>query len=180
LKYADDTVIVGLCKKNADNSFFMDNVSSFVSWCKNNFLLLNVKKTKELIIDFGMKHTEYPDIVINGEPVERTKSYKYLGVIIDNKLNWSLNADLVCSKAKKRLYFLRKLKEFEVDTSILRMFYDTVIHTVLTFALICWYGDIPDYAATAMNKVVRTANRIIKDNKSHNLTNTRKSTEHGT
>lgn len=51
LKFADDTVIIGLISK--DNSTFYENqLSSFVEYCERNVLELNVSKTKEMIIDF--------------------------------------------------------------------------------------------------------------------------------
>ena len=60
----------------------MDN---FVTWCEDNFLLLNVSKTKELIIDFRRKiDVPLAPIKIKGD-VEIVDLYKYLGVTVDNK-----------------------------------------------------------------------------------------------
>ena len=50
-KYADDTAIVSLCVNN--DVMYRREVNSFSTWCKDNFLELNVKKTKEMIIDFS-------------------------------------------------------------------------------------------------------------------------------
>ncbi len=72
-------------------------------------------------------------VVIAGKEVEKISSYKYLGTVIDDKLSWVENTNLVVSKA---LYLLRKLKSFDVDKSILIMCYISFIETVLT--LICY------------------------------------------
>ena len=54
IKYADDTVVVGLIEN--DNESEYRSAIKFVSeWCNNNFLNLNVNKTKELVIDFRRK-----------------------------------------------------------------------------------------------------------------------------
>jgi hypothetical protein len=165
IKYADDTVIAGLVTKNQDNSFFTSNIDNFVDWCDSYHLHLNVKKTKELIIDFGRKNTVFNDISINGENVQRVDCYRYLGTIIDNKLSWTENIDALCAKSKKRIYFLRKLNEFQVDNTILRLFFDSIILSVLSFSLICWYGGMSISLKNKLSSVIRTGNKIINDDK---------------
>ena len=59
-----------------------------MTWCKKKYLDLNVGKTKELIIDFRKKNSVIPDLFIDGAKVERVSEYKYLGTIIDDKLNF--------------------------------------------------------------------------------------------
>ena len=49
-KYADDTALVAKCTN--DDNLYRENVELFTEWCANNFLELNVKKTKEMIVDF--------------------------------------------------------------------------------------------------------------------------------
>jgi hypothetical protein len=170
IKYADDTAIMGLVTKQADNSFFSDNIEAFVNWCSDYHLHLNVKKTKELIIDFGRKPTVFENIIMNNEPVERVAKYKYLGTIVDNKLNWHDNINAISAKCNKRLYFLRKLKEFKVDMTIMRMFYSSVIQSVLCFSAVCWYGGLNIGLRNVLMKTTKTANRIIGDGDLDNLT----------
>lgn len=57
--------------------------------CNRNYLELNVTKSKELIIDFGREKISMDPIVIRGQPVEMVENYKYLGTIIDSKLDWT-------------------------------------------------------------------------------------------
>ncbi len=42
-------------------------------------------------------------VVIAGKEVEKVNSYKYVGTVIDDKLSWVENTNLV-SKAQKRLF----------------------------------------------------------------------------
>lgn len=51
IKFADDTMIVGLIS-NSDEANYRKEVSFLTSWCRDNNLHLNVKKTKEMVIDF--------------------------------------------------------------------------------------------------------------------------------
>ena len=50
VKYADDTVIIGLVSNEEDVTTYIHEINHFVDWCDNNFLNLNVKKTKEMIV----------------------------------------------------------------------------------------------------------------------------------
>ena len=52
-------------------------------------LHLNVSKTKEMCIDFRRNRTVISPIVINGEPVEQVDSFKYIGVMLDEKLSFA-------------------------------------------------------------------------------------------
>lgn len=49
-------------------------------------------------------------------------SYKYLGVQLDLRLEWSNNTDAVYKKGLSRLYFLRRLRFFNVCSRMLHMF----------------------------------------------------------
>jgi len=71
---------------------------NFANWCSNNYLTLNVKKTKELVIDFGQTTYEHKPLTINGEEIESVEEYKYLDTIIDHKLSWVQNTNRIHSQ----------------------------------------------------------------------------------
>ena len=75
---------------------------------------MNVKKTKEVIIDFRRKPTEMAPLLINGGELEIVESFKFLGTTISNDLKWSINVDIILKKAQQRLFFLRLLRRFGV------------------------------------------------------------------
>ena len=66
---------------------FLSEIDSFAIWCNDNFLDLNVKKTKEMIFDFCSKLKPHVPTVINDSEVEVVKTYKYLGTVIDGSYN---------------------------------------------------------------------------------------------
>ena len=106
--------------------------------------MLNVKKTKETIIDFRVTKNLMRQIEINDESVETVGSYKYLAFTMDNKLNWHAHVDVLCNKLNTRLFFLKKLKSFHVNKIILKMFYQALIQSVITFGISCWGGNITE------------------------------------
>ena len=161
LKFADDTAIQGLLSEN-DNDFSMykSQISNFVSWCKDHFLQLNVSKTKEMIIDFRIEAQEHPRIFIDDQEVERVENYKYLGVHINNKLDWHHHSSSVISKINQRLYFVRKLKYFNIDNTLISLFYRSIIVSVVSFCIVAWGGNAVQKDIQKINKVVRQASKL--------------------
>lgn len=106
IKYADDSVIL---------SFLQDHevghgpvLDSFIEWCEESFLQLNVAKTKNMRFDFRRKPSALPCTIINGSAVETVNQYKYLGIILDDKLTFEANTDRICKKVNQKLFYLRK------------------------------------------------------------------------
>ena len=101
---------------------------------------------------------------INGECVEQAKTYKYLGVQLDDKLERTANTNALFRKAQSRLYFLRRLASFNVCKEMLRMFYRSVVESALFYVMACWGGgggSIKKKDASRLNKLVRKAGSIV-------------------
>ncbi|KAI3371788.1 hypothetical protein L3Q82_024342 [Scortum barcoo] len=81
VKFADDTAVVGRIANN-DESDYRQEVEQLEGWCRQNNLCINVKKTKEMIVDFRRgRHLPSP-LYIGGTAVEVVSSFRYLGVHI--------------------------------------------------------------------------------------------------
>lgn len=120
-KFSDDTAIVG-CIKDGQEGEYRSLVEDFVGWCRTNQLQLNTTKTKEMVVDFRMLATPVLPVTVDGVNVETVSTYKYLGLHLDNKLDWSANTDVLYKKGQSRLYFLRRLGSFNVCSRFLLMF----------------------------------------------------------
>ena len=135
IKFADDTTVTGFIN-NSDETKYINQVNNIVDWCDNNNLLLNVDKTKEMIVDFRKKaETPPPPLKIGGSVVEQVTSFKFLGTFVNNTLTWNTQCHAILMKAKQRFYFLRKLKHFGVISTILTTFYRAIVESVLTQAI---------------------------------------------
>ncbi|KAL3048234.1 hypothetical protein OYC64_006918 [Pagothenia borchgrevinki] len=120
-----------------------------------------------MVIDFRRKRTSPPlPLCILGEDVAVVEVYKYLGVHLDNGLNWRINTDAVYKKGMSRLYFLRKLRSFNVCSKMLEIFYQSVVASALFFAAVCWGGSIRAGDTSRIKKLIilgpRSAFREIR------------------
>ena len=159
-KFADDTTVAGLIK-NSDESEYRREISNLVTWCHNNNLELNSSKTKEIVVDFRRKQTPIEPISIDGDDIERVECFKFLGTIICNDLKWHKNTEAIVKKARQRLYFLRQLKKFNLNSEILVQFYRATIESVLCFSITVWFGSLTHDQIHSLNNIVKTASKII-------------------
>ena len=136
VKYSDDTAIVDL-----SNSIphYNEEVERFTTWCKDNFLNLNVTKTKELVIDFRKQPPAVSPITIDGEIVERVKKYKYLGIILDNKLKFDSNMPNIYEKCQYIIHCFQRQRNIGINSKILTLYYQSCVETFVTSCFICWY-----------------------------------------
>ncbi len=160
IKFADDTVVLGLISNN-DKTAYLDEVERLTSWCQDNCLSLNVSKNKELFVDFRKSQQRpYTPLMISGTPEERVSSFKYLGVNISEDLTWTTHIQTQIKKARQRLYHLRQLRKCRVSPAILKTFYSGTIESVLTQCISVWYGNISSQDCKALQKVVRLGSAL--------------------
>ena len=126
-------------------------IDNFVEWSEQNHLRLNVNKTREMVMDFRRKKTPSQPLWIRGEEVEEVEKYKYLRVVIDNRLDWKSNTEAVYKKGMSRLYFLRKL----------RSFYQSVVASAIFFAVMCWGSSIRASDTNRLDKIIKKAGSVL-------------------
>uniref|UniRef100_A0A8C7YJU6 Reverse transcriptase domain-containing protein n=1 Tax=Oryzias sinensis TaxID=183150 RepID=A0A8C7YJU6_9TELE len=158
--FADDTTVVGLISKG-DEAAYREEVLKLATWCSDNNLALNTKKTKEIVVDFRRHSTDPAPLYINGERVERVHTLQFLGVVFSNNISWTENITEVIKKTQQRLHFLRVLRKHNLDPSLLTTFYRTSIESLLTYCITVWYGSGTMADRERLQRVVKAAQRII-------------------
>ncbi|KAI4892928.1 hypothetical protein NFI96_014174 [Prochilodus magdalenae] len=158
VKFADDTAVVG-CITNSDESGYRQEVEHLEGWCRKNNLCINIKKTKEMIVDFRRGRHAHLPLHVGGSAVEVVSSYRYLGVHLSNNLTWSNNTSSLVRKAHQRLYFLRRLRRAGLGSSVLTSFYRCVVESVLCSSINVWHGSCSAADRKALQRVVKAAQR---------------------
>jgi hypothetical protein len=163
MKYADDTVVVGLINKDNDESLYFDTVCTVNDWCKDHYLNLNVSKTKEIIIDFRRSSNDKLPMTINGSAVEVVHSYKYLGIYVQDDLKWDSHCKYVIGNLHRRMYYVRCLKNVGVNTNIISMFYNSVVASAMCYGVVCWWNSCTKKQQHDFMKLRKRATRISKN-----------------
>ncbi|KAI2659609.1 putative RNA-directed DNA polymerase from transposon BS [Labeo rohita] len=146
---------------SGDEVAYREEVLKLATWCSENNLALNTKKTKEIIVDFRRHSTDLAPLYINGECVERVHTFRFLGVFISDNISWTVNTTAIIKKAQQRLYFLRVLRKHNLGSSLLLTFYCVSIESLLTYCITVWYGSCTMADRERLQRVVKAAQKII-------------------
>ena len=76
-----------------------------------------------MCIDFRKNQRCSKPVYIKGETVEKVDTYKYLGVVFDSKLNWKEYISSVLEKVNSRMFCMKKLRSFGVNSDMLVIFF---------------------------------------------------------
>ena len=82
-----------------------DSQSTVNNITENEKVELNAKKCNEMIVDFRKSKTVIHSVCIGQQPIARVKTFKLLGLWMNDNLNWETNTEYIIKKATKRLYF---------------------------------------------------------------------------
>ena len=113
-------------------------------WFKANKLSLNVSKTKYMIFrNPKMLLDDNLSIKIGNEEVERigqdcpTKSFKFVGIMIDEFLSWNYHINHVANKISSSLYALRQVKNL-LPVKIKKLLYNSMVKPHLDYGILVW------------------------------------------
>ena len=75
---------------SSSNHFTIETFTETFTWIHNNQLMLNVKKTKCMLIGSSAKvKNKTLDFYVDEEKVDQVTEFKYLGLLIDSSLRWN-------------------------------------------------------------------------------------------
>jgi len=134
-------------------------------------LSLNSSKTKYILFHSNHKKKALPSILpiirTDKTTIERTKSSKFLGVLIDENLSWDPHINTINTKISKNIGLLYKSRPF-LSFNNLKLLYFSFINSYLSYANIAW-ASTHKTKLSSLYKRQKLASRIIfyKDKRTH-------------
>ena len=135
--YADDANII-VTADTLENAYDKLEVltKSLVSWVGLNGLCLNLKKTNYMIFT-RKRNLKIREVTISGTIIERKPTARFLGVIVDEKLNWSEHISAVRTKMCRYVGIMCKIKH-HVPTKVMLQMYHSFIQSHVNFCSLVW------------------------------------------
>ena len=164
--YADDTNVIF-----TDKSLFSlekkvnTELSNICNWLVANKLLLNIDKTKFMYFQTSRKKHAYNkiNIKINSTIIEQVEAYKFLGVYVDDRLNWKTHLSEKAKQISRTVGVMNKLK-FVIPQSTLRIIYISLVESQFMYGISVWgKSDMSNY--DRLNILQKRAIRIISRSK---------------
>ena len=160
--FADDT---SLYSSGKDLDHLMSTVKmeleSLKKWFDANKLSLNLGKTKYMIFS-NKKIDKEVKLTINDMEIERVNEIKFLGIIIDCKLNWKAQVANVRSKISKTIAILYKIKDI-INKNSLYTLYCSLVLPYLTYCVEVWgntYKTITNPIFMLQKRAIRIINKM--------------------
>ena len=105
-------------------------IEELFEWLINNKLVGNVNKTKLMLIT-PRPYENLPDIYFNGVKLNWVSQIKYLGIVIDNKLTFSLQAGEVYRKVSRMHGIFYSLSLLVPQRTLLTIYY-SLVYPIIT------------------------------------------------
>lgn len=128
-------------------------------WFNDNHLKLNIKKTKIMMIktksDIEMNH--FIGVNFNNELIKREESIKYLGLIIDEKMNWDKHIESIKNKLISLCAAIFRIRKY-LPKKILWKIYNAHFLSHINYMNQIWSNT----KEQNINDLQRIQNKIIK------------------
>lgn len=103
-------------------------------WIESNKLKLNIKKTNYILFQKRSQKKTIPPVSIDGQLIKQVNYTKYLGVTIDENLNWKEHIDQTCVKLSKLNGILYRVRHNLTTEAMISIYY-TLCYTHLTYCV---------------------------------------------
>jgi hypothetical protein len=157
--YADDCMVYisSKCPTEAAKRLNED-LAVVADWLRFNGMSLNPRKCSTMF--FGMKSSEtVPAVYIGSDEIERSSCTKYLGVYIDEKLNFKCHHEIVTAKINKRLALLRRLShKMTYESKII--FLKSIILPVIDYCSSIFL-HFTDTETKSIQRLINKAMRVV-------------------
>ena len=82
-------------------------------------------------------------------------------ILQQSELNWKENINSVLKNVNSRMYCMRKLRSFGVNSDMLVTFYNAVICSIIMFGSVCRGGSISKLDRGRILKIVKKAAHVV-------------------
>ena len=169
--YADDTTLTSpLCSFTYGGYHDINRVSTLINsditkiseWLSVNKLSSNANKTKFMSFHNYQKvmtDSDIPQLEINNTAIERVTEFNFLGITINEFMNWGSHSVKIANKICRTLGVMDCLKRY-LSLSALKIMYDSLILSNIQFWITCW-----GFEWGRLVKLQKRAVRIITNSK---------------
>ena len=164
LVYADDSTI-SVCGKNIQEIELKLNneLQEISNWCDENRMVVNVEKTKIMIVTTRQKwqHLDKTNVnvCIKGDTLQMVENERLVGLHVDNFLTWKAHIHNIHNTIAGKLELMCRIKQYLPHKARIT-FYNSYILPHMDYCSTLWGNATTSYR---IYKLQRRAARIITD-----------------
>ena len=137
--FADDTTIYLTLKDlNKLREVMESDMTSLFDWFCANKLSLNVMKTNFVVFaPHSVNTNDITSLKLGDNTIERVSHAKFIGIIIDEDLDWGHHIDHVAKKVASGSYAINSAKQY-LSVDNLKALYYSFVHSYLAYGTMIW------------------------------------------
>ena len=144
-----------------ENSRVLQQLVKTKQYADDNDMKLNFKKTKMMIFNPCTSIDFLPQFTLNDQEIEVVDEMRVLGITITLDMKWATNTHNMVSRANKKLWVLRRLKNSGAKTEDLVDIYNKQVRSLLELAVPAWHGGITKDDQMDIERIQKSACHII-------------------
>ena len=161
IAYADD--LAALIKGNSRREIETRAkrlVETIEDWCSLHKLKISTSKTVAMLMKGKLSRDRMPIIKINGRNVKYKIETRYLGIIIDEKMNFIAHAKYLRDKLTKFIMSIRRMakEKWGLKTHILKILYKAVALPIACYGASVWFERVEH---TLVKRQLLAAQRVL-------------------
>ena len=162
--YADDTVVYLSSPSTSEIELKLNlDLANLSQWLHYNKLVLNTKKTEFMMLGtrqrLARQKCDKTGISLNGQSIEHTDTFEYLGVVLDDNLSFNDHLDYVRMKVSKILGMFSRIRP-SLTLEAANRLYKAMVLSVLDYCDVvlheCGQGN-----SDKIERLQRRAARIV-------------------
>jgi hypothetical protein len=159
MMYADDAKIYLPVNDIQDCDKLQKDLNYIIQWSEMWKMKLNVAKCKIISVVHKINNLAY-DYNINGITLERCKHIKDLGIIINDKLSWSMHVQSLVCKANRVMGLIKRTMGYNAAPDVNKQLYISLVRSLLEYGTPVW-GGMTVHDTVLIERIQRSATRYI-------------------
>ena len=168
--FADDTNLLYSHKSiNILRKRLNKDLALLYDWLCANRLSLNAGKTEFIVFrPPTRKKGERVTLKLYHTKLFESSKIKYLGIVLDNKLNWKAHITELSKKLSRAVGLLYKVRNF-CPLNVLRSLYFSIFNSHLSYGLVIWGNASCSYIDKIRSLQKRALKAIVFSHKENNI-----------
>lgn len=158
ITFADDTVIIN-CGRSISDTIrdSEEDLERVALWCRENKLSLNTEKTKSMYFHKAKNIHGTRNLKFENQFIDQVREYKYLGLVINQELDFRQHLKNQINSINVKLYHFRKIRKFISESTAITI-YKVLIAPIMKYAqlfLCSGPASLLDKQLVLQNKALR-------------------------
>ena len=129
-------------KFDPQKSQVYDQVHKIREYSEQNQMKLNLTKTKFMLFNPTINYDFVPDLTVDNINIETLEEMKLIGLTLRDDLSWKSNTKNLVTRAYKKLWIIKRLKNQGARLSDLIDIYIKQVRSILEYGVPVWNSGL--------------------------------------